>query len=187
MNNLSLPTLLDKQAILSEQSYIEEWCKEKSRFRINLSVFPSRNFRRLLNTLYENRIPPSLFPAEVGLPVPSMYWIQTPAIIWQLWVLLDSILPLKRGESISYKQVYKLFNRRIGMKEVILQKLPLVGSTHYSFAIMEYLQLLTKLLVLKRIDKTTFVKVNEVSIPQNDMKAKEDDMLMGKRLIRLTW
>lgn len=171
----SNPQLLITSSIstLPLSDYKDKWLVYKRRLRMNLSYYSYKNEYALLKALYELRIAPSLIPAEVGIPVPSMIWIQTQVCFWQLWILIDGLLRMKIGESITFNQVYNRFSKRVKNRAILLRSFPLITTTsHPSFAIMEYLLQLSDLGILKRTGKSSFKKVKEFRIPSNDVEAE---------------
>ncbi|WP_169891185.1 competence protein CoiA [Litchfieldia alkalitelluris] len=159
------------------RNYKKDWLFQKINFRMHFSIHPPRKYNQLLNKLYSLYIPPGHIPAETGLPCTKMYWIQTNSVIWQLWILLDSIHLIKIGENITYKSVYSNFMKRVDEGHINLRVLPLVRSqSHVSHAIMEYLQTLQYLGILKRTSTTSFKKISQILIPNNHETASNLDL-----------
>ncbi|MCH1626229.1 competence protein CoiA [Fredinandcohnia quinoae] len=171
--------------LLCEQSFDKDlftsWANKKRKWRITFSSYPNPYLSRFLTELYKARIPPAYLPVEAGLPVPSMYWIQTPPMIWQMWLLLDLIIPCNYGDIITYTKAMSAFSKRISSKDIQLRQLPLINSTHHSFAIMEYLQILTNFQILERMDKTSFKKIKEIFIPTSLQEAYDSDEQVLKK------
>ena len=162
-------------------NFTEQWNNKKKRWRVQFASFPSKTDRRFVQELYQAKIPPSYIPAEAGLPVKSMYWIETPAIIWQMWILLDNIINKKIGEIITFQSVYQSFLKRRSTRCIKTRTPPLIDQSHFSFAVMEYLQTLTNLHILTKIDKKTFKKMNDCKIPNS----LEEAFVFDQEVIRI--
>lgn len=146
----------------NQSSLKELWLKKKQNWRNRTSPFLYKSSKRLTKELYAKRISPSCLPAEVGIPLKSLFWINTPAMIWQMYILLDSIFPLQVGDVVTFQHVYQQFQARKYKGLIKIRSLPLLHTTHYSFAIMEYLHFLNEIGVLKRTGKSTFIKMREI-------------------------
>ncbi len=158
------------------------WLDKKKNWRYQFSMFPDRKLNPLFLALYKAQITRASVPSEVGLPFPTVYLIETSAVIWQLWILLDSIIPVGPKETISFDNTYRYFKKRVDEGHIKIRSLPNVDGQHYSFAIMDYLQILTKLGILKRINARNFIKVNEIKLPKNAEEALALDKAVLKKL-----
>jgi competence protein CoiA len=156
-------------------SGLSEWIDMKKSWRLNCTQYPSHSLKKLLHYLYNHHIYPSLLPSEVGIPVPSMYWIQTHPMIWQTWILVGYIQKLQKNSPFTFKAVYQFFNMKKRKEPFYIRDIPLNLNTHYSFAIMEYLDRLVVLGVLEQVDKKTFRKVKEFSFHRNMEEALKED------------
>jgi competence protein CoiA len=161
------------------------WLNKKKKWRYQFTMYPDRKLQPLFLALYLARIQRGNVPAEVGVPFHTVYLIETSAVIWQLWILLDSIIPVSFKATISFDDTYQAFKKRVKEGHIKIRLLPNVEGKHYSFAIMEYLQILAKLGILKRIDSRRFIKVKEITIPNNSIEALELDLEVLRKLY--TW
>jgi competence protein CoiA len=159
-----------------------EWLEMKKSWRINCTQFPSHSLKKLLHYLYNHRIYPSLLPSEVGIPVPSMYWIQTHPMVWQAWILVGFIQKIQKNSPFTFQAVYHYFNMKKRKEPFYIRDLPLISTTHYSFAIMEYLNCLVNLGLIEQVDKKTFRKVKDCSFPQNIEEALKTDLYQLSKL-----
>ncbi|MCA1031076.1 hypothetical protein LCL95_08585 [Bacillus timonensis] len=166
---------------LMRKDFGEVWLNQRSKWRMNFSMYPQKKHKRLLTALYEHSIFPSLLPVEAGIPTTSSYWFHSPPTIWQMWILLDSILP-NVNQTISFQHVFQRVKERVKKKQIEIRKLPLLTETHYSFAIMEYLHVLCKLLILKKVNKTTFKIISSITIPRNEEEAMKHDYSLLEKL-----
>lgn len=179
--NDTLTEILNASLSLNSQM-LTLWLEKKKNWRYQFSMFPDRKLKPLFLELYTARITRASIPAEVGLPFPTVYLIETSAVIWQLWILLDSIIPVTSNAPISFENTYRLFRERVSEGHIKIRHLPNIVGQHYSFAIMDYLQVLTKLGILKRINARNFIKVNEIILPKNGEEALELDKAVLKKL-----
>lgn len=176
-HDLSFTSLLSRDQQISFP--YTDWLETKKNWRLTCTQFPSHSMKRLIEYLYHNQIPPSLLPAEVGIPVPSMYWIQTPPIIWQAWILIEFIHRLPTLSTFSFQAVYYYFNFKKRNQLLYIRELPLISTSHYSFAILEYLDGLVDMGVLKKLGKKTFQKLRNGHFPLTiDQAISEDRRLI---------
>jgi competence protein CoiA len=174
--DISINDLLSRN--LDTSFPMEEWLEMKTNWRLNCTQFPSHSMKKLLHYLYNNHKYPSLLPSEVGVPVPSMYWIQTSPLIWQAWILLELIDKLPVHSTFSFQDVYHFFNMKKRSQLFYLRDLPLISTSHYSFAIMEYLNRLVDFGMLVHINKKTFKKIRDCHFPTNLEEAIKADQLL---------
>lgn len=145
----------------------EIWYEKKKKWCEVSSVHPNKNSRHFFEELYQHHIPPIFIPSEAGIPVPSSYWIETPIVIWQMYILLDAIIPLRIGELVTFQTVYSHIKNRKQRGLIKIRSLPLINDTHYSFAIMEYLHALVQLGILKKCHGSTFKKLANIHVFTN--------------------
>ncbi|WP_077617317.1 competence protein CoiA [Bacillus sinesaloumensis] len=157
------------------------WVRKKHKWRANYSVYSTSNLATLLTTLYENRIPPSLLPAEAGVPLTSGYWFHTPPMVWQMWILLDLLLPLKVGTTFFFSSVMGVISERISSKDLIIKQLPLLFHSRYSHAVEEYLLFLVSVGKLTKLSNTKYKKIGELQIPSTlEGSLKMDEAILKK-------
>ncbi|MEH7381688.1 competence protein CoiA family protein [Bacillus sp. JJ1533] len=155
------------------------WGRKKQKWRASYSGYSSNHLTPFLTTLYQNRIPPAHLPAEAGLPVPSGYWFHTPPMIWQMWILLDLLLLLRRGDTFFFSKVMEVISKRLDTKDIMIRQLPLVCHTQYSLAAEEYLNILVITGKLKKLSKTKYEKTKDFEVPTNLEEAcKMDENLL---------
>lgn len=180
-NDLSFPMLITSR---DTENYPkkETWLAMKRRFRSITYLYIDDSYKRLF---YENGIPLCFLPGEAGIPVRSMIWLKTGPMLWQGWILLKFIIPLKIGERITFQDIYQGFKMQVQKGFFTLRQLPSLKDSHYSFAIMEYLQQLARLgIVAKDTErKSTFRKTADLTIPKNIDQACELDRTVLLRLI----
>lgn len=159
------------------------WLSMKSRWRKNTYLFADDSVKRIF---YENRLPLSLVPGEAGIPVESMIWIRTEPIIWQGWILLEFIIPLKVGGTISFQEIFQSFKAKVKQSFFIIRQLPSLRDSHYSFAIMDYLQQLEKLGIIERDfrERSSFRKNTVLILPKNVEEACRLDRIVLMKLYK---
>lgn len=158
------------------------WVRKKKNWRVSYSVYSSNLLASFLTTLYQNRIPPAHLPAEAGVSVPSGYWFHTPPMIWQMWLLLDLLLPLTVGKTFFFSKVMENLSMRITSNDISLRQLPLLFHTQYSRAVEEYLELLVASGKLKKLSKTKYQKIADFYIPEKPEEAYEIDESFCKKV-----
>lgn len=181
-NKISFSSLLQYKAD-DPIEFHSTWLILKKRWRTSTFLHAQDYIKRWF---YEQGVPLCTLPGEVGIPNKSMLWIKTEVILWQGWILINFIHPLKRGESISFSQIYKHFKKEVTKGHFEIRNLLNFENSHYSFAIMEYLQLLTKLGILRSMeDKTSFQKVNAIVLPNNVEEACSQDKRVLEKIFIL--
>lgn len=191
LSNMTFSTLekLNFQQLFSVPPFNQfdlfmSWLKKKQHWRRKTSMFLYKSARKFTQELYHHQIFLPYLPAEVGIPLKSLYWIETPAFIWQMYILLDSILPLQIGDKVTFHHAYQKFQARKFKGLIKIRTLPLLKQTHYSFAIMEYLSFLEQVGVLKRIAKSTFIKIREIKKFHSIKEAEAYDKIVLDELLK---
>src|SRR5699024_2886895 len=95
--------------------------------------------------------------------------------IWQTWLLLKWVYPLSIGQPLRFRDVYRSFQMMVKKNIFTVRTLPLVKHSHYSFALMNYLNRLEMLGLLQRIGKSTFVKAKGMALPKTTNEALSID------------
>lgn len=180
----TLNEILNTSQSLNSQMFTL-WLEKKKKWRYQFTIYPDRKLKPLFLALYTAQISRASVPAEAGIPFHSVYLIETSAVIWQLWILLDTIIPVGSKAPISFDHTYRSFKKRVDEGHIKIRSLPNVEGQHYSFAIMDYLQILTKLGILKRINSRTFIKEKEIILPKKQEDAKELDRAVLEKLYGL--
>lgn len=160
---------------------IEEWLNMKKNWRLRCTQFPANSTKKFLTYLYSNELYPSLIPSEAGIPVPSMYLIETPTMIWQTWILLEFIQSNPIDSQFTFQSVFQFIKLKKKSRQFFIRDLPQLSNVHYSFAIMEYLNKLVDIGLLKHVNNKTFKKVKSCLIP----KRIEDALVGDKEILRL--
>lgn len=159
----------------------ETWIKMKKRWRTKTFLFTQDYFR---HWFYGKGMALCLLPGIVGIPTKSMIWINTEAILWQGWILQGFIIPLRKGEDLTFHHVYQAFKAEVRRGNFKLRQLPALKNSHYSFAIMEYLQKLAELGILRKSgNPVNFQKLENPVIPKTIEEACMQDREVLKRIV----
>ncbi|WP_246938599.1 competence protein CoiA [Bacillus pinisoli] len=156
-------------------SSIQQWIDIKKNWRLHCTRYPSQSMKKLLHFLYQKQVYPSLLPSEIGIPIRSMYWIQTSPFVWQSWILLEFIEQRPIGDVFTFQSLYEYFNLKRKTEPLFIRDLPLITTSHYSFALMEYLQSLVQVGLLERVNTKTFKRITRCQYPKNIEEALEFD------------
>ncbi|MFB6465348.1 competence protein CoiA [Cytobacillus sp. Hz8] len=142
------------------------WQQQINRMKIHLMLRPTPIQRRFLQELYENHLNVQLLPPITGIPTRQSIFIETPAFIWQSYILIDVFLKKRIGQLISRKQVFLTFLSRYRRKEITIRKLPLIGVGNMQLWIREYLDELTRIGCLKKVDEEYYL-VRNIQLASN--------------------
>lgn len=146
-----------------------EWRKKLEYFKQQLILNPRAHMDPFLRELYQNDLNASLLPPEIGLPVRHSPFIETSPLIWQGYIWLDLRHINKSNKQFSFSQIYASIKDRVRNQQIKIRSFPLVEKGHHSFAVWDYLCLLTKIGVLLRIDRKTF-QIRKLEVPENSLQ-----------------
>lgn len=159
-----------------------EWLRKKSSSR--LTMWRYNTFQKFVAELYRQNIIPSLMPSEIGMPVPSGVKIETPALIWQMWLWLDYLLEKSEGEIITLQEAAKHLFARRESGEIKQRATPLDQITSLSGAVREYLDVLSELGILKRAGSGLYRKMQNPAFPKTlEDGYRQDNMVMERHLL----
>ncbi|WP_404449315.1 hypothetical protein LG307_06985 [Sutcliffiella horikoshii] len=163
---------------IQHATWKEHFLHYKKKWRYSYSLYKTHNHLRSYCYTKMN-IPLSLFPAEIGLPVPSFYRLHTPVIEWQAWLYFDSIFHTPLHSIIHVPTVLKNFKRRITGSHICLRELPLVKVGFYEDAVVEYLEALVSIGALKRESPMIYRKIKK-ELPYASMEGacKQDRIIL---------
>ncbi|MFX3624127.1 MAG: competence protein CoiA family protein [Ectobacillus sp.] len=116
----------------------KQWNEKKKQWRQNALYAFHRTHPHFLGLLYQKGIPPSYFPSEAAVPLPSLLAVHTPALIWQFYVL-DAIDQVQAGSYFSPLQIFSSLKRRGVLKERTLLYFP---PAFFKKAFLEYIHFL---------------------------------------------
>lgn len=144
---------------------LKTWQAENQKLKSRYLTSPGAWQNPFLKELYRNHLTLLTLPSEIGLPVRSSPYIETPSLIWQTFLYLDVFRHYKRGDIIIYAKIREAFDRRVSRKEIKLRTLPVARQRDHWYALAEYVFLLTKVSYLERIDSGKVRVLREIIIP----------------------
>lgn len=159
-----------------------EWNKKKRRWRENGLYSLFRSHSEFFLFLYERGIPPSLFPSEVAIPLPSLIGIHTPALFWQSFMLLEEIDRLQVGESFSIRKMYERLRARRRWKPRLLPYFP---PTFPKLAFFEYASFLQEAGFLTQLAPQFYQKRSDIILPKTGEEALRRDEIAMKHALSL--
>ncbi|KMJ58156.1 hypothetical protein AB685_09550 [Bacillus sp. LL01] len=162
----------------------EHYLRYKLKWRYEYSLY--KPYYKLRSFCYNKmKITLSLFPAEIGLPVPSFYQIHSPILEWQAWLYFDSIYQRQQSSIIHLPTVLKNFKARIKNSQIKVRDLPLVKGGSYEDAIVEYLDVLVVIGVLEKVTPVIYRKLKKERPYHSLEEALHQDRSQLEWLLRL--
>lgn len=138
-----------------------EWLMKKKKWRL----YPhnqDNSLRLFLEQVYKLGI--KHIPSEIGVPTPSIYSIRTSPIIWQGYLVISILFPLKIGKIVTLNSLCKYMNY-LYKKEIISFRQLFFMNNQYTFIVEEYMEFLIQRKLFKRIDENTFGKIEQFNCP----------------------
>lgn len=185
LKTYSLPTfsikqILDNDSSQEERTVWQDWLTLKKVNRYEHARYPNQAQRYFQTMLVKNNTYPSLFPIEAGWPTRNHHWIETPFHIWQSWILLEFLPHFHYGQSFTFQALLTSFRSTYSIYHIRLFS---THHGHFSFALMSYLLLLCRLQVIKRASSSTFVRLQDGTLPQTIEQAIELDEKLARRIM----
>ncbi|EIJ81843.1 Competence CoiA family protein [Bacillus methanolicus PB1] len=153
-----------------------DWRKGIENFKRQLVMGPKAFSDPFLIEIYKNYLNVLHLPPHIGLPVFHSPYIETSPIIWQGYIWIDILSKCQPGDMITFDQVYSSFVSRVKRKHVKVRDFPLIEKGHPSFAVWEYLSLLSLTGALTKAGQRSY-RVSTIIIPENSFqksKLEED-------------
>ncbi|WLD94922.1 competence protein CoiA [Alkalihalobacillus sp. AL-G] len=169
----TFPVQIDPKISRFPTSLIQPWKNLLQQTRLYLHLSRDPAVLNLKKRMLDKGIPVSLFPAEAGIPTKYLYWFKTPSYIWQTRFLIEMIDPLPLGSSIDFQNVYRLFIKQFSALKIKRRLFSIKVDSHISFAIMDYMNWLTRLGVLERKSSVTFIKMRGIEYPSSIAEANQ--------------
>lgn len=134
-----------------------DWYQIKKKWRqwAPRSTDPISPFVRQI--LARHNLALSQFPPFCGIPTRYAFWIETPLYLWQSAVYFALITSYRPGTRFSFYNIFVLFSEWHRKKWIRLRRLPLIKHSHPSFALLAYLDELSRRGILKKVDKNQFL------------------------------
>ena len=149
------------------------WNREVERYMFNWALHPRTEQKPLLQEIYNQGLNIFLLPPEIGLPVAHSVLIQTPPFIWQTYLFVDVLAYKNPRDLITLKEINTSYQKRIQKRQIIVRHLPQVKNVTPFAAMIEYLQLLEKLNILKQKGDTIFEVQKKILIPHSNREREE--------------
>jgi competence protein CoiA len=165
--------------------FLKTWQTELKKFKTRYLMFPGSRRNPFLQEIYKNRLNILLLPPELGLPVFSSPYIETPALMWQTYLYLDVFRYAKKGDLIKYSEIEGVFLYRVKTQQIQLRNLPVAGARNYTHALMEYIQLLLDVSVLLRTGPTEFIVNRSIKTPSSVHEQIEMENIFNKNYRRM--
>jgi competence protein CoiA len=162
LNDLICPTLNNRFSCV-------EWRKGIEHFKRQFVMGPRAFSDPFLKEIYQHHLNVSLLPSYIGLPVFHSPYIETSPIIWQGYIWIDIFIKCQPGDVITFDQVYSSFASRVKRKQIKVRDFPLIEKGHPSFAVWEYLSLLSKTGALTKTSQKSY-RVSTITIPENSFQ-----------------
>lgn len=157
--------------------FLNIWQTENQKLKSRYLNSPGARQNPFLKELYYNQLSLLMLPPEIGLPVPSSPYIETPPLIWQTYLYLDVFRHYRKEDMISYAKIREAFNKRMKRGEIKLRILPVAGHGDFRYPLAEYVFLLTKVSFLVRINSGSVKVIRELIPPASinrQMEAEAD-------------
>jgi competence protein CoiA len=158
---------------LKFHSNFTKWSYENEKSTLNWSLHPSPIQKGFLREIYHHNLNLYLLPPEIGLPVRHSLLIQTPAIVWQTYVYLDSLEDKVPNEFIDLIEVERTINRRIKSNQITIRKIPQATDESPFIAIKEYFHQLENLGIVIKRSETMYQLQNRIFIPHSNREKEE--------------
>ncbi|PLR68967.1 hypothetical protein CYJ36_00430 [Bacillus sp. UMB0893] len=163
---------------VSIHPFISQWIKLIRSHRLKPAIHLPPELKKLQKDLYEKNLTSiPLIPSEAFLPLKTSYLFYSHIFLWQTKILLfihqknlfekiileETVNEIKNDPSLERRDVTLLNNLTIGA------------------AILEYLQALTSIGVLRNVQKNTYIKQREINWQCSLLELlKNDEMIMNK-------
>ncbi|TMW72933.1 competence protein CoiA [Alteribacter natronophilus] len=161
--------------------YFVHWKKEvssaRSRRRNGRLNTGEKYISRLLCSFGKNL---STFPALAFIPLPSQFFLHTPPLLWQSWVLLGFINEISPGIRFSVNQLAASFLRHAEHQRFIIRDLPFGRKGMAVLLLTEYLDVLVSFGVLVKAGNTVYEVVRHITVEKPmDILLKDDEHIQN--------
>ncbi|MBT2756372.1 competence protein CoiA [Mesobacillus foraminis] len=154
---------------------LASWILELNKLKRTCFVYPGTLQKQLLNELYANRLNLLTLPPEIGLPLASGPYIETPALVWQTFLYIDVFRHAVPGETVSYSGIFQSFTNRLKRRQIMTRDLPQSGQGNCTDALSDYLRLLEKVSFIEKAGLNYFKILRALEVPSSidDQALKE--------------
>ncbi|MCA0989979.1 competence protein CoiA [Pseudalkalibacillus hwajinpoensis] len=158
------------------------WLKQKKIWRQNPHGERSYAFFYLRKRLYAGGHSIRFFPSEAGIPSEDNYWIETPAYLWQTWILLCYLPTVHFHSGFTFQSLFHAFAQVISSGLILPRYCP-AHIDGIRAALKGYVKQLVRLKVLKEWDNERYEKLYQPTIHKQVEQCFHFDNLMHKKLI----
>jgi len=163
---------------LSKSNLYKLWLKEKKKFRMMSRARANARQRRWLQWLYVNRLHWETLPSVVYLPVRDQLFMSSPPCDWQSRLVVEILASTPVGGTFSLSDCFHLLRNYL----VKQRNYPLYKLNHHP--IVEYLDILSKLKIIRRDSDDYFIKLKSIEFNKNIEDAIMNDKLLINTLIQ---
>ncbi|MBY7143114.1 hypothetical protein KFZ56_08595 [Virgibacillus sp. NKC19-3] len=153
------------------------WKKEKYKFRLKPGSHLYGKELAWRQWLYLKGTHIEYLPSIILLPIPAQYRMKTSSWDWQSRIAIDLLAPLPIGSAISTTLAKHFLQQQLLSK----QYFPLIYSTENP--VMQYLQLLARLNIVRQKTTHSFTKINPIKFHKNIEEALKADKAIMDFLI----
>ncbi|WP_019240510.1 MULTISPECIES: competence protein CoiA family protein [Bacillus] len=161
VNQLTFQHLLS--CIPRHFSAIQKWMNKKQLWRQSATLYVDVN-HPFFKSIYLEKIFPSTFPNEIGIPVPYMHLYETNAIHWQFWIYKNVISKKAIGDTIYLHECQRSLIQSIKEKFICLRILPYFSSINPLLPMKYYIQMLVRLEFLEEMAPDVYVLKRKVEL-----------------------
>ncbi|EMA6345019.1 competence protein CoiA family protein [Bacillus cytotoxicus] len=158
------------------------WKNKKNLFRMHALPIWNDHQKALLRMFYQLKISPSIFPSEIGVPLPSAFSFQTSPFIWQAFLYLDFMENFKRGDYFSLHAVFSYVSNKRNWKRRILPYFP---QHIWKLAIIEYMDFLCSTGMIEKVGRYKYRKVKGITLLKTEKEIKKYDAICLAHAISL--
>ncbi|MFO1445556.1 hypothetical protein KDN24_20630 [Bacillus sp. Bva_UNVM-123] len=169
IKNLTNVTLSDLVHPKSTSLQLKDWRTEIKKWKNTVAIYGTPK-NRFLQQLYASSLIPQFLPPAIGLPVSHSPYIETSPIQWQSYLFIDVLL---KKEYFSLEEIFHSVKMRVRNQDVRIRRLPLSPNNNFNTAVKEYLDLLIKTNMIRKINHRHFKIENPIIMADNVMRQEE--------------
>jgi competence protein CoiA len=153
----------------------KQWTGELEQFKNTLIRYSTGHQKSFLLDLYQNHLNLLLLPPFIGIPVLDSISMITPPLIWQSYLFLDVFLKKDTQTPISYQEINHAFLKRNKRKQIHQRYSSIDEKLNPTMALNQYIELLVKLGILRKVKENTFFLVQPLKLPKNVEEQKYNE------------
>lgn len=141
-----------------------EWCVKKKNWRMYLPNVYDTQMKSFLQRLYKAGI--TYVPAEVGVPTPSSFSLRTSPLLWQGYLFLFLLFPLKITQRCSLSQLCHYMNKWAQQGLIAFRQFLFRINGDYTLIVEEYMDFLVARGQFQLVAEGIYEKRNEFTLPK---------------------